>query len=732
MRKLIIFISKNKHLIRDTCRVLLLNPGKGIFDYSIEKKIRVGKLVYVPLKNNYFYGVVIGKGSNSIDFKKLKPAIVLENIPSLSIEILKFCDWLSEWCMQDNSLVARLVVPSLDYLKPIKNKYVLYVNKTNTDGMTKLGLETYKYINENPNLSLADYCKILNISRSVINNLIKNKNILIKEMPFNNLDDDIAVNLKKNTNLNTYQYKALKKLKKLSKKHNNFLIDGVTGSGKTEVYISVIKEQLSKGKQCLILLPEIALTSQLLRTFEERTGIKPLLWHSELSSKDRHLNWLKVLNGNAQVVVGARSALFLPFRNLSCIVVDEEHDSSYKQDDGVIYNARDMAVVRGKFSGAIVILSSATPSLETMNNVKLGKYVKLDLPTRYGNSLMPEIKLIDMRKHGINKKYWISDIAKKAINDAINADEQVLLFLNRRGYSPLTICNSCGHRYECEHCSSSLVYHKKEGKMKCHLCGFSTNIPNKCGECGEENSFIPCGPGVERLSEEVKTIFPNINTEILTSDTLTKQSEENTFNKILSGQVNVIIGTQLVAKGHHFPKLNTVIAIDADLGLSGSDLRASEKTFQLFTQLSGRAGRESQKGKAYIQTFDPENEVMQAILSGNKTKFIKAESKARSYRNLPPYGRLASLIIQSKNHNDLQLFLKLMSKSIPIVKNLRIDVLGPAPAPISKLRDWYRYRYLIKSDFNVRLQPYIKKWLSKLKVNRAIRVKIDIDPYNFM
>ena len=723
---------KNIKHIKDSCQILLLNPGRGIFDYSINNRTSIGKLVYVPLRNNYYYGVVIGKGSNSIDKKKLKPAVFLENIPPLSKEILDFCNWLSEWCMQDNSLVFRMVIPSFNYLKPLKNKFILFADKTKTSGMTNLGLKAYKYINENPALTIADYCKILNVSSSVLKKLIKDKNVISKEDISYNQDENVNISFKNNYSLNKSQSEAFQKINKLSKIHNNFLIDGVTGSGKTEVYISVIKHQLSKGKQSLILLPEIALTSQLLKKFEERTGIQPMVWHSDLSSKERHFNWLNVLNGNVKVVIGARSALFLPFKNLSCIVVDEEHDSSYKQDDGVIYNARDMAVVRGKFSKAIVILSSATPSLESLNNVKLGKYMMVSLPKRYGGSEMPNIKLIDMRKHNKNAKGWISDIAKKVISDAISSGQQVLLFLNRRGYSPLTICGSCGFRYECEHCSSSLVYHKEEGKMKCHSCGFTSDIPTSCRECGAEDSLIPIGPGVERVAEEVKNLVPNVRTEILTSDTLSEQSEKNIFNKIVSGEINVIVGTQLVAKGHHFPKLNTVVAIDADLGLFGSDLRATEKTFQLFTQLSGRAGRESQKGTAYIQTFDPNNQVMQAILSGNKSKFIEAESKARQERNLPPYGRLASLIIQSKNYDKLQLFLKLMSKKIPIIKNSRIDVLGPVPAPISKLRDWHRYRYLIKCDINTRLQSYIKIWLSKLKVNRDIRIKIDIDPYNFM
>ena len=683
------------------------------------------------MRNKYYYGIIIGKGSNKLDFKRLKPICEIKNVSPISKELLNFCHWLSEWCMYDISLVARMIIPSFNFLKNVKNKLTLFHNEKNINSMTSLGFKTYNFIKENPGLTIKDYCNELRISNGVIKKLIKDGNIISKENHFNE-NDRFIKKIYKSNKLDKYQSKAVKKIEELRSKNSIFLLDGVTGSGKTEVYISIVRKELSLGKQSLILLPEIALTNQLLEKFEERFGVKPIVWHSELSIKDRHKNWLEVLNGNAKIVIGARSSLFLPFKNLACIIVDEEHDSSYKQDDGVIYNARDMAVVRGQKAKAIVILSSATPSLESLNNAKLGKYIRLSLPERFGGSVMPLIKLIDMRKTKTKGGKWISDISTKAIEKSIKSKEQVLLFLNRRGYSPLTICKSCGFRFQCEHCSAWLVNHKKDNKMKCHFCGYSENISNNCEQCGADDSFIPCGPGVERLAEEIKILFPNVKLQILTSDTFTKKLEKKSLKKIVKGDINIIIGTQLVAKGHHFPFLNTVIAIDADLGLSGSDLRASEKTFQLLTQLSGRAGRESNSGIAYIQTYDPKHEVMQAILSGDKDNFLEAESKARIYRKLPPYGRLAALIIQAKSLNDLKVFLKLMTGNIPRIQNLRIDVLGPVPAPIPKLRDWHRYRYLIKSELDVRLQTYIKKWLSKIKVNKAIRIKIDIDPYNFM
>ncbi len=726
-----IFISKKLKYIEDKCQVLLLYPGKGIFDYKSEKKIKVGQVVSVPLKNKNYYGIVIGKGIDLPKKIKLKVINNIIEIKPLSIEILNFCYWLSEWCMYDNSVVTRMTIPSFNFMKPVKNKRVLYSVKKSKTNMTKLGLNAFNYISDNPGLTVGEYVRILKISNAVISKLIKDKNIIVKEQgEFENKYID-QKEIKK-FSLSKLQLQVVDKVQKFKFKNNPFLLDGVTGSGKTEVYLKIISKELSGGKQSLVLLPEIALTNQLIYKFEERFGFKPFIWHSDLSPRERHNTWQAVLNGTAKIVVGARSALFLPFNNLTCIVVDEEHDQSFKQDEGVNYNARDMAVVRGQIANAIVILSSATPSLESLNNVKLGKYISLSLPKRYGNALMPKIHLIDMKKAKTEKGRWISDVAFTAIENALKSEEQVLLYLNRRGYAPLTICGSCGFRLECSHCSSWLVRHAKENKMKCHYCSHYENITEDCVKCGASESNIPCGPGVERLAEEIHTLFPNIKLQILTSDTIDKNLESNPFKKIINGEVNIIIGTQLVAKGHHFPNLNTVIAIDADLGLSGTDLRATEKTLQIMMQLSGRAGRESKIGAAYIQTYDSSHAVMKAILSGSRDAFVKAELDERSSRNLPPFGRLASLIIQSKDLKYLESYLKIMSRHIPNRNNSRIIVLGPAPAPIPKLRDWHRFRYLIKSKIDMRLQFFIKEWMLKIKTNKAIRIKIDIDPYNFM
>ena len=451
--------------------------------------------------------------------------------------------------------------------------------------------------------------------------------------------------------------------------------------------------------------------------------------------KNKHRTWRQILNGELKVVIGARSALFLPFKNLSLIVVDEEHDTSYKQEDGVIYNARDMAVVRGRFSNSKVILGSATPSLESIYNAKIGKYYKILLSERYGSAKMPEINLVDMQKEKLPSNKWIAQESINAIKKALDNNEQVLLYINRRGYSPLTLCRSCGHRFSCPNCSSWLVEHRKTNILLCHHCGYQEKKPDECPSCNSKEEFAPCGPGVERLAAEAKSLFPNARLEIIASDTLNSNDKaENIFKTISNGEVDIIVGTQLIAKGHNFLNLTTVVAVDADLGLSGGDLRASERTFQMLTQLAGRAGRANKKGHAYIQSYDSNHNVMQAIQTGNIKSFIKAESEGREFRKLPPYGRLASLIIQSSNLLKLENFLKLVSSKIPkkYIHSDRIDVLGPAPAPIAKLRTFYRYRFLLKSKDDTRIQPFIKEWLRNIKLPNGIRIKIDIDPYNFL
>ncbi len=719
--------------IRKSCQVLLIYPAKGIYDYRIIESLEIGQLVSVPLRNNIYQGIVVGEGSKGFPNSKLKDVIQVHKSIKFSNELLSFCNWLSNWYISDKSQVFRMVISSASFLSPIKNKKILQVNSESYAKTTLLGDKVVNHIKNNINLTVSECCKSLNVSYSVINKLIKDNVLFLK-----NLDDFRINNIKKEktVNLNTSQKNAVKYIlgAALENKSNIFLLDGVTGSGKTEVYLELIANELKQEKQCLVLIPEIVLSNYFIQRFFERFNFLPAVWHSDISKSNKHKTWLRVINGEIKVVIGARSALFLPFKELSLIIVDEEHDPSYKQEDGVIYNARDMAVVRGRFSNSKVVLGSATPSLESVYNVEIGKYNKVMLSERYGLAEMPKINIVDMQKEKLPSNKWIAKESINAIKKALENNEQVLLYINRRGYSPLTLCRSCGYRFSCKNCSSWLVHHKKTNTMLCHHCGYQEKIADECPQCHSKEEFAPCGPGVERLAAEATSLFPSAKCEIIASDTLNSSIDsEKIFKTISNGEVDIIIGTQLIAKGHNFLNLTTVVAIDADLGLSGGDLRASERTFQILTQLSGRAGRANKKGHAYIQSYDSNHNVMKAMQTGKINRFLKAEAEGREFRNLPPYGRLASLIIQSKNLNLLEDFLKLLSSKIP--KNSkdreRIDVLGPAPAPIAKLRTFYRYRFLIKSKDDIRIQPFIKEWLRNIKLPKGVRIKIDIDPYNF-
>ena len=733
MNKPFLNISSNKK-INVSCQVLLIYPGKGTYDYRIKNSLEIGQLVSVPLRKSIYLGIVIGEGTKGFPRSKLKNIIEVHNSFIFSNELLSFCHWLTNWYISEKSQVFKMVIPSASFLKPVKSKKFLEFNNKSKSKTTILGDKVINYIKNNSNLSVSECCKELNVSNSVINKLIKDNVLLIK-----NVDEYKTKNnkIKKTINLNISQKNAVKSIldDSLENQANIFLLDGVTGSGKTEVYLELIANELKKEKQCLILIPEIILSNYFKERFLEKFNFLPAVWHSDISKSKKHKIWRQIISGETKVVIGARSALFLPFKELSLIVVDEEHDPSYKQEDGVIYNARDMAVVRGRFSNSKVILGSATPSLESIYNVKIGKYKKIVLSERYGAAEMPIINIVDMQKEKLPSNRWIAKESINAIKRALENKEQVLLYINRRGYSPLTLCRSCGYRFSCKNCSSWLVHHKNTNTLLCHHCGYQEEIPDECPQCHSKEEFAPCGPGVERLAAEAMSLFPSAKCEIIASDTLNSPSEsEKIFKTISDGEVDIIIGTQLIAKGHNFLNLTTVVAIDADLGLSGGDLRASERTFQILTQLAGRTGRADKKGRAYIQSYDPHHNVMKAMQTGKITRFIQAESEGREYRKLPPYGRLASLLIQSKNLALLESFLKTLSLKTPkkYQDSERIDVLGPAPAPIAKLRTFYRYRFLIKYKEDIRIQPFIKEWLGNIKLPKGVRIKIDIDPYNFL
>ena len=510
-----------------------------------------------------------------------------------------------------------------------------------------------------------------------------------------------------------------------------FLLDGVTGSGKTETYFEPVAQALRMGRQVLVLLPEIALTENFLHRFEERFGAPPVLWHSSLKSTERRRAYRAVSEGSAQVVVGARSALFLPFRQLGLIVVDEAHETSFKQEEGVRYNARDVAVMRGHFEQVPVVLASATPALESLQMAESGVYKKVDLPSRFGGAQLPAIDTIDLTEEKPPQGMWLAQRLVDGIEERLERGEQSLLFLNRRGYAPLTLCRNCGFRYQCPNCSAWLVEHRFTNRLACHHCGHEAPAPQACTECGEPDCLVACGPGVERIADEVAERLPQARVFVATSDTLNSPGRAAEFIAAVEArEVDVIVGTQLVTKGFHFPELTLVGVVDADLGLEGGDLRAGERTYQQVAQVAGRAGRGSKPGEVLIQTRHPEAPVIAALAAGDRDAFYSAETEMRREAGAPPFGRWAAIIISSEDDAEAREAANRIGAFRPEVAECLI--LGPAPAPMALLRGRYRYRFLINARRSVQLQDVIRRWLGALDHPPGVRVAVDIDPYSFV
>ncbi|MBN8530256.1 MAG: primosomal protein N' [Alphaproteobacteria bacterium] len=511
------------------------------------------------------------------------------------------------------------------------------------------------------------------------------------------------------------------------------VLDGVTGSGKTEVYFAAIREALSRGLQALVLLPEIALATQWHARFAERFGFVPATWHSSVSERERRLTWKGVATGSLKLVVGARSALFLPFQNLGVIVVDEEHEPSYKQEEGIIYHARDLAVLRAHAGEIPIVLASATPSLETVANIRSGRYRALHLPTRHGHANPPVIQAIDLKATPPPKQSWLSPPLREALAQTFTQSQQAMLFLNRRGYAPLMLCRACGHRLACPDCDSTLVYHaaRKHESLHCHHCGYHAPPPTLCPECGAEDQFTLCGPGVERVAEEAASLFPQARMALMTSDHAADPATlADMVRRMEKGELDLLIGTQMMAKGHHFPRLTLVGVVDADLGLQGGDLRASERIFQMLFQVAGRAGREDLPGKVLLQTHTPEHPVMQALVEQNRDRFMDLELAFRKHSGMPPYTRLASLLVTSLSEEEAHRTAMLLAKKAPQITDFQ--VLGPSPAPIRILRKRHRYRLLIKAEKTLPLSKILRDWLTSVTIPSSVRLKVDIDPYNFL
>jgi primosomal protein N' (replication factor Y) len=578
---------------------------------------------------------------------------------------------------------------------------------------------------------LKELAEAAEVTTSVVKGLVKlgavAEHATPQDMPFPILDPSLP-----SKELSGDQEAAVEYLQGNGAGYSTTLLKGVTGSGKTEVYLEAVSACLKQGRQALVLLPEIALTSEFLTRVEARFGARPAEWHSGVTMTERRRTWKMVGQGNAQMVVGARSALFLPFQDLGLIVVDEEHDTSYKQEDGVLYNARDMAVLRASLVGGQVVLASATPSLESWENVESGKYRKIDLKSRFGAAKMPEMRAIDMRKETLPGDRWISPSLHKMVLDRIKVGEQSLLFINRRGYAPVTLCRACGNQVGCDNCDARMVEHRFLKRLMCHQCGETKPVPKICPSCKAEGRLAVVGPGVERLAEEATALFPDAKVAVLSSDMFgSARALKAQIAALAAGEVDVIIGTQLVAKGHNFPLLTLVGVIDADLGLQGSDLRAAERTFQLMRQVAGRAGRSDKPGVAILQTHQPEHPVIRAILGGDEETFWQTEAREREVAGVPPYGRLVGVVLSSNNEQEaFDVGQAMVRNCIPLTK-IGAQVFGPAPAPIARIRGRHRVRLLVKASKSAPIQTALTEWAAQFKLPNSLRLSIDIDPQSF-
>ncbi|MDR3498509.1 MAG: primosomal protein N' [Parvibaculum sp.] len=704
------------------------------YDYEVPDGLTAeeGAYVIVPLGSQEALGVVWGPGSGEVDRKKLKPIIEVLDAPPMPEAARRFIDWIAGYTLSPRGSVLRLALRAPGALEPQRMRVAYRLVDKRPARMTPARLRVIDTAMDQFARTARELAEAAGVSDSVVRGLIEAGAFEEVELPGEAAfpEPDFGMS---GAALSPEQAEAAASLRAHVAKgaFASVLLDGVTGSGKTEVYFEAVAEALARGRQALILLPEIALTNQFLDRFEARFGVKPAEWHSDLSTKERIRVWRGVAEGRARVVVGARSALFLPFPELGLIVVDEEHEAAFKQEDGVAYHARDMAVVRASIGGFPIVLSSATPSLETVVNAEQGRYDRVALPQRHGAAELPSIEAIDMRETPPERGRWLAPKLVAEIATALAAGEQAMLFLNRRGYAPLTLCRTCGHRIECPQCSSWLVEHRFRRELVCHHCGYTAPVPKACPSCGAVDSLVACGPGVERIAEEVAEIFPEARVALLSSDNHRGPlSHAEAFRAIEAREVDIIVGTQMVAKGHHFPWLTVVGVVDADLGLENGDLRAAERTFQLLQQVAGRAGRAERPGRVYLQTYMPEHSVMRALVAGDRDAFLKREAEARERVKLPPYGRLVGVVVSSADAALAQKWARELARAVPRAED--VAVLGPAPAPLALLRGRTRLRFLVKASRGVNVQAYMQAWLGAVKVPAAVRVSVDIDPYSFL
>ncbi|MGY6410931.1 MAG: primosomal protein N' [Alkalilacustris sp.] len=714
---------------------VLTTEPVGVLDYRApEGGLRVGAFVDCPLGPRRVAGVVWGAGESDFPLDRLRPILRQLDAPPMRGELRDFLTRAAAYTLTPLPAMLRLATRAPGLWEGPATRRILHRAGPEPARMTPARTRVMDVLEAHgAGLTAAELATEAGVSTGVVRGLIEAgtlvETLAPRDAPFPRLDP-----ARPGPGLTEDQAAGAAQLRAAiaAGGYGTTLIQGVTGSGKTEVYLEAVAEALARGTQALVLLPEIALTAEFLARVEARFGARPAEWHSGATAAERRRVWQAVARGGAGLTVGARSALFLPFERLGLIVVDEEHDGSYKQEEGVLYNARDMAVLRASLAGAQVVLSSATPSLESWVNAETGKYTRIRLSSRFGPAELPDMRALDLRAEQLETNRWISPTLARAVAARLEAGQQSLLFLNRRGYAPVTVCRACGEQVGCADCDARMVEHRFLRRLVCHQCGATRPIPDTCPACGAEGRMAPIGPGVERLAEEVAERFPTARTAVLSSDLFTTaRALKSRITEIAEGGADIIIGTQLVAKGHNFPALTLVGVIDADLGLQGSDLRAAERTFQLIRQVAGRAGRGARRGVALVQTTQPDHPVIQAILADDDEGFWRAEAASRRALGMPPFGRLAGVILSSPDLDGLHDFALALAREDAPLRAIGAELYGPAPAPIARIRGRHRIRMLIKADRRAPLQQALAQWSTTLKPPANLRLSIDIDPQSF-
>ncbi len=717
-------------------RVLVLQPGLGALDYAVPDGLELGPgdIVEVPLGPRTITAVVWEAerwAAREVPDAKLRPVARRFDVPPLGAGLRRLIEWTGAYYLSPPAAVLRMALPVSSALTAAPDVTEYRLAASVPEGLTPLRAAAVERLAGRQG-AVRELARHAQVSDGVIRGMTKAGLLtpvaVSPDAPPPLPRADFAPPV-----LSYEQAVAAEDIARavVGRGFAPFVLDGVTGSGKTEVYFEGIAAALGEGGQVLVLLPEIALTAPWLARFAQRFGCPPVAWHSDLRGSERRRAWRAVADGSARVVVGARSALFLPFADLRLIVVDEAHEASFKQDDGVQYHARDVAVMRAKLEDATVVLATATPSIEMRVQVERGRYTELKLPARFGGASLPRIATIDLRRFPPPRGHWLSPPLVAALRETHVAGEQSLLFLNRRGYAPLTLCRACGERIECPQCTAWLVEHRLTARLQCHHCGFQRPVPPRCPACDAEASLVPCGPGVERLAEEVARVLPDLRVALATSDTIFSPARAAALvASVEAREVDLLIGTQLVTKGYHFPDLTLVGVVDADLGLAGGDLRAAERTFQQIAQVAGRAGRGAKPGRVLLQTHAPEARIMRALVEYDAEGFYAAETEARAELGLPPFGRLAGIVVSGENEAAVTAAARDLGRAAPSADGLA--VLGPAPAPLAMLRGRHRVRLLVHARRSVDLQGIIAAWLEAVPVHASVRVTVDVDPYSFL